>query len=100
MEWLIDLYRPLSAALGMSTGAPDSLLLVHGGMVILFLARIATRRSLATWTPFLFVLVAALAKEAADRVAHGAWRMPDRFRSDEHTSELKSLMRISYAGFR
>src|SRR3546814_9068601 len=77
MEWLIDLYRPLSAALGMSTGAPDSLLLVHGGMVILFLARIATRRSLATWTPFLFVLVAALAKEAADRVAHGAWRMPD-----------------------
>ena len=71
MEWLIDLYRPLSAALGMSTGAPDSLLHVHGGMVILFLARIATRRSLATWTPFLFVLVAALAKEAADRVAHG-----------------------------
>src|SRR3546814_6205141 len=38
MEWLIDLYRPLSAALGMSTGAPDSLLHVHGGMVILFLA--------------------------------------------------------------
>ena len=77
MEWLIDFYRPLSAALGMSTGASDSLLHVHGGMVVLFLARIATRRSLATWTPFLFVLAAALAKEAVDRVAHGAWRMPD-----------------------
>ena len=77
MEWLIDFYRPLSAALGMSTGASDSLLHVHGGMVVLFLARIATRRSLATWTPFLFVLAAALAKEAIDRVAHGAWRMPD-----------------------
>ena len=43
MEWLIDFYRPLSAALGMSTGASDSLLHVHGGMVVLFLARIATR---------------------------------------------------------
>src|SRR3546814_5561302 len=99
MEWLIDLYRPLSAALGMSTGASDSLLHVHGGMVILFLARIATRRSLARWTPFLFVLAAALAKEAADRVAHGAWRMPDSIvdvlRSEEHTSELQSLMRTS-----
>ncbi|MDT7527403.1 hypothetical protein OVY29_01810 [Sphingopyxis sp. SE2] len=71
MEWVIDFYRPLSAALGMSTGASDSLLHVHGGMVVLFLARIVTRRSLATWAPFLFVLAAAVAKEAADRVAHG-----------------------------
>ena len=77
MEWLLDFYRPLSAALGVSTGASDSLLHVHGGMVVLFLARIATRRSLASWTPVLFVLAAALAKEAVDRVAHGAWRMPD-----------------------
>ena len=77
MESLIDFYRPLSAALGMSTGASDSLLHVHGGMVILFLARVATRRSLATWTPFLFVLAAAIAKEVADRIAHGTWRMPD-----------------------
>ncbi len=77
MEYLVDFYRPLSAALGMSTGASDSLLHVHGGMVILFLARVATRRSLATWTPFLFVLAAAIAKEIADRIAHGAWRMPD-----------------------
>ncbi|GAO77855.1 MULTISPECIES: hypothetical protein [unclassified Sphingopyxis] len=77
MENLIDFYRPLSSALGMSTGASDSLLHVHGGMVVLFLARIVTRRSLATWTPFLFVLAAAIAKEVADRIAHGAWRMPD-----------------------
>ena len=77
MESLVDFYRPLSAGLGMSTGASDSLLHVHGGMVILFLARIVTRRSLATWTPFLLVLAAAIAKEVADRIAHGAWRMPD-----------------------
>lgn len=77
MENLVDFYRPLSSALGESTGASDSLLHVHGGMAILFLARIVTRRSLATWTPFLFVLAAAIAKEGADRIAHGAWRMPD-----------------------
>ncbi|ALJ13297.1 hypothetical protein [Sphingopyxis macrogoltabida] len=77
MESLLDFYRPLSGALGISTGASDSLLHVHGGMIVLFLARIATRRSLATWTPFLFVLAAAIAKEVADRFAHGSWRMPD-----------------------
>ena len=77
MESLIEFYRPLSSALGISTGASDSLLHVHGGMVVLFLARIVTRRSLATWTPFLFVLAAALAKEVADRIAHGALRTPD-----------------------
>ncbi|NIJ36452.1 hypothetical protein FHR22_001101 [Sphingopyxis panaciterrae] len=77
MESLIEFYRPLSGNLSTSTGASDSLLHVHGGMVVLFLARIVTRRSLATWTPFLFVLAAAIAKEVADRIAHGAWRMPD-----------------------
>src|SRR3546814_4884175 len=29
----------------------------------------------------------------------GRWGMPDAFRSEEHTSELQSLMRISYAVF-
>ena len=77
MESLVNFYRPLSSALAMSTGASDSLLHVHGGMVILLLARVATRRSLATWTPFLFVLAAAIAKEVADRIAHGSWRMAD-----------------------
>ncbi len=77
MHDLIDFYRPLSENLSLSTGASDSLLHVHGGMVVLFLARIVTRRSLATWTPFLCVLAAAIAKEVADRIAHGAWRMPD-----------------------
>src|SRR3546814_10084158 len=32
-----------------------------------------------------------------DGAAKIAWRMP--FRSEEHTSELQSLMRTSYAGF-
>ena len=74
---IIDFYRPLSTEISLMTGASDSLAHVHGGMVILILARILTRRSLATWTPFLFVLSAALMKEIADRIAHGQWRMPD-----------------------
>lgn len=77
MESLIEFYRPLSGAIGEMTGASDSLAHVHGGMLVLFVARLLTRRSLATWTPFLFVLAAALLKEVADRFAHGAWRMPD-----------------------
>lgn len=70
-------YRLLVQSIGDRTGAPDSLLHVHAGMAVMFLARVVTRRSLATWTPFLVVLAAALAKEAVDRLAHGAWRMPD-----------------------
>ena len=77
MESFFEFYRPLSGEIGAMTGASDSLAHVHGGMLILFIARLLTRRSLATWTPFLFVLTAALAKEGADRIAHGAWRIPD-----------------------
>src|SRR3546814_6305659 len=36
-----------------------------------------------------------LADHRLDRLAHGA----EMHRSEEHTSELQSLMRISYAGF-
>lgn len=77
MDEMMDFYRPLSGEIASMTGASDSLAHVHGGMAILILARIITRRSLATWVPFLFVLAAALLKEIADRIAHGVWRMPD-----------------------
>lgn len=73
----LETYKFLVESIGDRTGAPDSLLHVHAGMAVMFLARVTTRRSLATWTPFLAVLVAALTKEIIDRIAHGAWRMPD-----------------------
>src|SRR3546814_5951763 len=38
-------------------------------------------------------------RQAARRVPHGADKHFGRFRSEEHTSELQSLMRISYAVF-
>ncbi|MGV1681740.1 hypothetical protein [Sphingopyxis sp. NJF-3] len=77
MTDILSLYSELSGAIGDRTGASDSLLHVHGGLAVMFLARLLTRRSLATWTPFLIVLLIALLKEAADRVAHGMWRLPD-----------------------
>ncbi|OWQ99980.1 hypothetical protein [Sphingopyxis witflariensis] len=72
-----EIYKFVVQSVGDRTGASDSLLHVHAGMAVMFLARLVTRRSLATWTPFLAVLAAALAKEIVDRAAHGAWRMPD-----------------------
>lgn len=63
--------------IGDRTGASDSLLHVHGGLAVMFAARLLTKRSLATWTPFLVTLFCAVAKEVADRIAHGFWRMPD-----------------------
>ena len=54
-----------------STGYPDPILHIHGGMAVLLLTRIITRRSLATPWPMLIVIVAALAKEVADCHAYG-----------------------------
>jgi len=77
MHDLLDFYGRLSLAVGLSTGASDSLLHVHAGLAIMFAARLFTKRSLASWTPFMIVLFFAIAKEVADRIAHGEWRMPD-----------------------
>ena len=70
-------YRDLVTWIGDGTGAPDSLLHVHGGLAVLFLARLITRRSLATPIPFLAVLVLELAKEAMDRITYDSWRWAD-----------------------
>ena len=70
-------YHRLVLWIGDGTGASDSLLHVHAGLVILFLARLVTRRSLATPVPFLVVCAAELANEVLDRFAYGAWRWED-----------------------
>lgn len=74
---IITLYEQLASAVGTETGASDSLLHVHAGMVVLFLARVITRRSLATWLPATIVLAAALANEVLDYINHGQLLMPD-----------------------
>lgn len=71
------LYHDIIKGLADETGASDSLLHVHAGMAVLFLARLITRRSLATWVPFSIVVLATIANEVADRIHYGQWRMPD-----------------------
>ena len=71
------LYQALVAAIGDGTGASDSLLHVHAGLAILFLARIVTRRSLATPIPFLVVVAAEAVNEIMDRINFGGWRLGD-----------------------
>lgn len=72
-----DYYHRLVTWIGDGTGATDSLLHVHAGLAVLFLARIVTRRSLATPVPFLVVCAAELANEVMDRLAFGSWRLDD-----------------------
>jgi hypothetical protein len=74
----IELYGRLIQWVGDGTGAPDTVLHIHAGMAVLFVARVITRRSLATPVPLAFVYLAELANEILDRVNHGQW-MPDTF---------------------
>lgn len=74
---LPDLYHQLILELADDTGASDSLMHVHAGMAVLFLARLVTRKSLATIVPFSVVCVAEFANELMDRIHLGYWRFPD-----------------------
>lgn len=74
---IAELYSNIILSIGDGTGASDSLLHVHAGLAVLFLARIVTRRSLATPVPFLIVCLAELANEIMDRLSHGSWRLHD-----------------------
>ncbi len=74
---LPQLYHHVIMWIGDGTGAPDALLHVHAGMAILFLARIVTRRSLATPLPFLVVCAAEATNEVLDRLALGYWNYGD-----------------------
>ena len=71
------LYQSIIAAIGEGTGSSDSLLHVHAGLAVLFLARLVTRRSLATPVPFLVVVVAEAGNEVMDRLTYGSWRVQD-----------------------
>lgn len=71
-----QLYARLILWIGDGTGAPDTVLHIHAGMAVLFVARIITRRSLATLVPLSFVYLAEFANEVMDYFAHGRV-MPD-----------------------
>src|SRR3546814_2585916 len=74
------------------------------GHVLALHADAAARREGAVHhAPAVELQDAAVGEAAAQRVPHlagvdaGVLRQAERFRSEEHTSELQSLMRISYA---
>jgi hypothetical protein len=71
------LYASFIRAIGDGTGMADSLLHVHAGMAVLLLARLVTRRSLATPWPLLVVCAAELTNELLDRLQYGSWRWND-----------------------
>jgi hypothetical protein len=75
--YLPHLYQQFIRRIGDGTGAPDSLLHVHAGMAILFVARKVTRRSLAMPVPFAVDCLAELANEAMDRLNYRSWRWED-----------------------
>jgi len=74
---LPSLYADLIQQIGDGTGMADTVLHIHAGMAVLFLARLVTRRSLATPVPLLVVLAAELGNEVMDRLHYGSWRPAD-----------------------
>jgi hypothetical protein len=70
------LYGDVILWIGDGTGATDTVLHIHAGMVVLFLVRIVTKRSLATLVPLSFVYLAEFANEVMDYFVHGTV-MPD-----------------------
>ena len=74
---MTETYHRFIMWIGDGTGASDSLLHVHAGMAVLLLARLITRRSLATPIPFAVVCLAELANEIMDRAHNGSWLWQD-----------------------
>lgn len=64
--------------IGDGTGLPDAILHIHAGLAVLLLARVVSRRSLATFIPFAFVVLAETGNEVMDYLAYG-WRAADTY---------------------
>ncbi|RYG89875.1 MAG: hypothetical protein EON59_00805 [Alphaproteobacteria bacterium] len=79
-----ELYSSFVRWIGDGTGYADIVLHIHGGMIVLLLARVASGRSLATPWPLLMVLIAAVAKEIADFLAYDRVK-PDTWSDIAHT---------------
>ena len=65
------LYHSFILWIGDGTGLPDAILHIHAGMIILMIVRMISGRSLGTFIPFAFVVVAELGNETLDYLAYG-----------------------------
>lgn len=70
-------YESAIVAFSRATGAPDSLLHVHTGMIIFVAIAALTRRPPGSLIPFGAVALAELVNEALDALADGRVRWPD-----------------------
>src|SRR3546814_7156624 len=91
----MEIVIPGAANLGLFTAAALALLLVPGPAVLYIVARSVEQGRVAGFVSDLGIHSATLVHVAAASLGLSALLM----RSEEHTSELQSLMRISYAVF-
>lgn len=65
------MYHSLILWVEDGTGLPDAILHIHAGLAILMITRLLSRRSLGTFIPFAFVVLAELGNELMDYLAYG-----------------------------
>ncbi len=68
---LPDRYHEWILWIGDGTGLPDAILHIHAGLAILLIVRLISRRSLATFVPFLVVVLAEAGNEFMDYLVYG-----------------------------
>ena len=59
------------------TGFSHTMLHIHAGLFVLILARLITRKPLASFIPFTFVVAAEALNEVMNRLYYGSWRPAD-----------------------
>ena len=72
-------YHDIILWIADGTGLPEAILHIHAGLAVLMIARLVLGRSLGSFVPFGFVVLAEAATELLDRLAYGAWRWGDTF---------------------
>lgn len=74
---MLEFYAVLKDAIADDTGLGNTILHIHGGMLVFLIARLISGRSIGTFVPFAAVLVLELINEGIDRINHGSWRVDD-----------------------
>jgi len=74
---MTEIIEFIKTAIRHDVGLADIILHIHGGLLILMVARIVSRRSLGSFIPFTCVLVLEVVNEVADRLHYGSWRWED-----------------------
>jgi hypothetical protein len=70
-------YFRLISAITERLGGTDTTLHMHAGMTVMLLGSLLTRKSLASTTPFLLVVLVELLNEILNRLNYGGWRWHD-----------------------